>query len=205
MQISESELVPVLVGRFDPLIRRGLVAILGEDRTLTVLAEEPGRGMDRLSAQPASPVVIVSKSEEQSMAQQEARRNVGMIVLEHRPPSGYGMLLIAAGVSCLPMSIAATEILRAVHLVARGGCVFCAESGEVVERDDRSSGTVLTRREIEVLELISTGSSDGEIALRLMISAETVRTHIANLRRKLRVPSRRHLVGAIIPTALTDR
>lgn len=48
----------------------------------------------------------------------------------------------------------------------------------------------LTRREREVLDALGDGLNDKEIADRLFISSETVRTHVVNLLRKLGVSSR---------------
>ena len=48
----------------------------------------------------------------------------------------------------------------------------------------------LSAREREVLGLIALGLSDGEIADQLVVSPHTVHRHVANVRRKLRQPSR---------------
>lgn len=48
----------------------------------------------------------------------------------------------------------------------------------------------LTRRERQILTLISTGASNDEVADKLGISPNTVRTHIYNLYRKIGVPNR---------------
>jgi ATP/maltotriose-dependent transcriptional regulator MalT len=48
----------------------------------------------------------------------------------------------------------------------------------------------LTPRELEVLQLVAQGLGDGEIAERLVLSPHTVHRHVANVRAKLRLPSR---------------
>ena len=48
----------------------------------------------------------------------------------------------------------------------------------------------LTSRELEVLRLVAQGMSDAEIAERLVVSPHTVHRHVANVRSKLRLPSR---------------
>lgn len=49
---------------------------------------------------------------------------------------------------------------------------------------------VLSGRELEVLRLIAAGLSDAEVAERLVLSPHTVHRHVANIRNKLRQPSR---------------
>jgi pimeloyl-ACP methyl ester carboxylesterase/DNA-binding CsgD family transcriptional regulator len=50
--------------------------------------------------------------------------------------------------------------------------------------------TDLSARELEVLRLIAAGLSDAAIAERLALSPHTVHRHVANIRTKLRLPSR---------------
>jgi DNA-binding CsgD family transcriptional regulator len=67
-----------------------------------------------------------------------------------------------------------------------------AAAGGGVDRLARE-GAELTAREAEVLELLQDGRTNSEIAERLSIGIETVRTHARNVYRKLGVPSRREL------------
>jgi DNA-binding NarL/FixJ family response regulator len=55
----------------------------------------------------------------------------------------------------------------------------------------------LTSREWEILELLRQGSTTGEIAEQLTISRATVRSHVAAILRKLRVPDRDSAVRLI--------
>jgi len=51
-------------------------------------------------------------------------------------------------------------------------------------------GTELTEREWEVLQLLRDGLSTAEIAERLYVSAATIRSHVASVIKKMRVPDR---------------
>jgi DNA-binding NarL/FixJ family response regulator len=61
-----------------------------------------------------------------------------------------------------------------------GGAAFAARA--------RAEG--LTRAEAEVLAILAGGVSNAEIAARLHVSVETVRTHVARILRKLDVATR---------------
>ncbi len=53
----------------------------------------------------------------------------------------------------------------------------------------------LSKRELEILELISWGYSDKEIAYNLNISARTVQTHVTRIVIKLGARNRTNAVG----------
>lgn len=58
-------------------------------------------------------------------------------------------------------------------------------------REARSIGQEwLTKREMEVLALVATGFQNEEIAGKLFISSNTVKTHLYNIFKKLNVPNR---------------
>lgn len=55
-----------------------------------------------------------------------------------------------------------------------------------------------THRELDVLEMLALGMSDGEIAAALYVARETVKSHQRSLRSKLDARSRTHLVAIAI-------
>jgi len=93
-------------------------------------------------------------------------------------------------------------LARALHAALRGEAAFPrALLGPVIEefraRHDRRRlrlpgrpAIELTRREVEVLDLLRRGLATAEIADRLDISPVTVRRHVGLLLRKLGVPDR---------------
>ena len=50
--------------------------------------------------------------------------------------------------------------------------------------------TTLTQREMEILGLVSMGSTNDEIAEKMFISSNTVKTHLYNIFKKINVPNR---------------
>ena len=71
--------------------------------------------------------------------------------------------------------------------------------------DDRQWGPwSLTQRELEVLQLLSQGATNGEISQRLYISPKTTKNHLAAIFQKLDVTNRTHaLVRAVIMGLVT--
>ena len=53
-----------------------------------------------------------------------------------------------------------------------------------------ADGAQLTSREWQVLELMRQGLTTAQIARRLVVSPATVRSHVASMLKKLRVPDR---------------
>jgi DNA-binding CsgD family transcriptional regulator len=70
------------------------------------------------------------------------------------------------------------------------------------ERRHRPS--VLTKREAEVLEVVAQGLTNGEIAVRLVVSRDTVRTHLENVFAKLGVHTRTAAVARVRGGAASD-
>ncbi len=54
----------------------------------------------------------------------------------------------------------------------------------------RMEASILTPREIEILSLVAIGAKNEEIAEKLYISSNTVKTHIYNIFKKIDVPNR---------------
>lgn len=80
------------------------------------------------------------------------------------------------------------EIVAAIEIVAGGGTYFPERIAKwMAEREDRSS---LSAREIEILEMVSRGLTNKEIAALLQISHYTVRNHINHISAKLEVADR---------------
>jgi two-component system response regulator NreC len=93
---------------------------------------------------------------------------------------------------------AEAELLDAIRAVAAGrtylnpelGAQLAAEGPDAGERPDD-----LSARELEVLELIALGHTNGEIASRLFLSVRTVESHRAHIQQKTQRFTRAELVA----------
>jgi DNA-binding NarL/FixJ family response regulator len=86
----------------------------------------------------------------------------------------------------------ANELVQRIKAANRGEVQLGPEAARRLIREVRSpeSPEKLTDRELEVLKLIAKGMSNKDIALRLVVSEKTVKTHVSNLLTKLSLPSR---------------
>lgn len=93
----------------------------------------------------------------------------------------------AAGASgFISKDLDAAEVIGAVRAVGRGATVFAPTEAQ--------PAPLLSEREREVLELISAGSTNREIAEQLYLSPHTVKEHTSSLYRKLGVRNRAEAV-----------
>jgi DNA-binding NarL/FixJ family response regulator len=93
------------------------------------------------------------------------------------------------------------EILEALHTVAKGKTYLSFEAGQTMKSKTETS-IILTRREKEVLELITEGMTNGEIAGKLFISVTTVDTHRKNLLEKFNARNVASMVKAAVQLQL---
>jgi DNA-binding NarL/FixJ family response regulator len=95
------------------------------------------------------------------------------------------------------------ELLRAVRVVADGGSLLSPSvTRSVIARFARPGPAAvahpgvkhLTEREREVVGWVATGRSNDEIAAELVVSSETIRTHISRAMLKMQARDRAQLV-----------
>lgn len=65
--------------------------------------------------------------------------------------------------------------------------------------------TLLTKRELEVLALVATGATNDRVAERLVISSDTVKTHMKHILRKLRAENRAEAIAQYLRLTLEGR
>jgi two-component system NarL family response regulator len=80
------------------------------------------------------------------------------------------------------------EILAAIEMVNAGDTYFPERIKHWIEEREARSG--LSARELEILEMVSRGLTNKEIARILQISHYTVRNHINHISAKLQVADR---------------
>jgi two-component system, NarL family, response regulator LiaR len=102
--------------------------------------------------------------------------------------------VMAGATSYLIKTAAVEEVIRAVRGAVAGESILDPSvAGRVlqeVRRKDRPAVDQLSPRELEVLAALARGRSNKEIAAKLHIGEETVKTHVSNVLSKLHLADR---------------
>lgn len=88
------------------------------------------------------------------------------------------------------------ELLAAVRSAAEGDSTLSPTVANRLMARVRTPRTSLTPRELEVLKLVASGSSNREIGRTLLLSEATVKSHLVHIYDKLGVRSRTSAVAA---------
>jgi DNA-binding NarL/FixJ family response regulator len=201
----------VLVIDDEQLVRTGLRAIIEAEADLTVVGEGADGSEVVPLARRLSPDVILMDVRMPAIDGIQATRNLLAALTE--PPKvlvvttfendDYVYEALRAGASGFLLKRARPdEIVQAVRIVAQGeSLLFPAAIRDLAgrygrRRGDRLAAAGLTAREGEVLRLMAVGLSNAEIAARLYLGVETVKTHVANVLAKLGARDRTQAVIA---------
>ncbi len=94
-------------------------------------------------------------------------------------------------------------IVRAIEKVAGGeGYVDPALVPAFLAARDHSE--ILTAREREILQLLADGLANGDVAEKLFISQETVKSHVRHILTKLEADTRTHAVAIALRQSIID-
>ncbi len=94
-------------------------------------------------------------------------------------------------------------LLRAIEKVA-GGDTFVDPALMPNLVQGRDGGDSLTQREREILQLLADGMSNADVAQRLFISQETVKSHVRHILVKLEADTRTQAVAIALREAMID-
>jgi len=202
--VSASVPIRVLCVDDHPLVRDGLAALIALHRDLQVVgvAATGEEALERFEE--LSPDVTLMDLELPGMGGLKAIRvlherhpDARIIVLTvHQGNENIYRALQFGATTYLLKDTLTTDLIRIIREVAEGHRPLPADVATRLA--DRAAQPTLTKREVEVLELVARGFPNRRIASALSISQETVHVHLRHIFAKLAVDDRTSAVNVAL-------
>jgi DNA-binding NarL/FixJ family response regulator len=195
---AATQRIRVALGGFDPVFSVGLVCVLGEDQGLEVLQQEPGEAFEELFDRRAPDIAVLDGADRDTLDRlREAYPAARLLVLAAGLTGANAVRHLGLGTGCLSPAARPQEIRDAIRRAVATERPFVWLDGQRLEPRCPSDAPPLTGREQEVLERLLNGLLNKEIAREMDISVRTVEVHMAQIRRKFGVASKRELVARL--------
>jgi DNA-binding NarL/FixJ family response regulator len=200
-----------LIAAADPLVRRALETVLGGDEFELIGGTASAEAALAAARDRAPHVALIDVILEDGDGLETAERIVRevpetrVIVLSAVDDDAKAVRALRAGArGYLRKDIELEALPRAVNGVLAGEAAISRRLTMKVVDELRKTPALgpglrptvseLTPREWQVLDLLTTGASTADIAIDLVLSPETVLTHVKNILKKLGVHSRRDAI-----------
>ena len=204
------QMMRILIADDYPLVRAGIAQVLSKESSFLVVgeAETAEEALD-LAVKLYPDVILLGLSLPDASAIQVCRTlvqqhpGIKVIILADFDEETHVLDYIKAGASgYLLKDIAQSTLIEAIKATCRWGSYIhpsvadklINEYSKLNARVKGQSDCTLTSREIEVLTRIAEGRTNKEIANELYISEKTVKNHITNVFKKLKVSDRTEAV-----------
>jgi DNA-binding NarL/FixJ family response regulator len=197
--VTEDARIRILVADDHPMLREGLVAVLGTQPDFEVVGEAgDGDEVARLARRLRPDVILLDLEMPGTdgvaalQALQEDGSQARAVVFTAYDNDERVLGALRAGArGYLLKGAARAEIFSAIRAVYAGGSMLPPSvTGRLLRRLDRPGPTDLTSRELEVLSLLAQGLSNREISARLFITERTVKFHVGSILGKLEATNR---------------
>lgn len=203
----------ILIVEDDPIVRVGLKQIISSQPQMTVvgMAEDGDRGVKAaLALKPDLAIVDVGMPHLDGIAATQqikaAMPELRVIMLTSHTADTEIIASLASGADAYCIKgISIEKLLSAIATVQEGGKYLDAQIARKIvdrfQRDrvkgkiqlrsfDRKASQQLSKRELEVLELIVEGYTNPQIAEQLNLSTNTIKTYVRSIMNKLMVSDR---------------
>jgi DNA-binding NarL/FixJ family response regulator len=205
--------IRLLVVDDHPVVRAGMVAVLGEESDFEVVGEA-ANGAEALGLVPRlRPDVVLMDLRMPVMDGAEATARISaepdppqVLVLTTYDTDADIIRAVEAGARGYLLKDAPTDVLAdAIRRAARGETVLAPPvAARLADRLRAPARPELTAREVEVLGLVARGLSNADIGRELFIGEATVKTHLIRAFAKLGVADRTAAVTAAYASGLIE-
>lgn len=207
--MNDPEMIRVLIVDDHGMVRKGLIAYLGNRPDICVVGEARDGREAILQVEQAHPDVLLMDLVMPEMGGVAATRaihqrwpQVQVIALTSFQEKELVQDALQAGaIGYLLKNVSGDELYQAICRAYTGRPTLAPEALRALIQPNGEEDTLgkdLTRREIEVLALLVKGFSNPELAERLVVSRATVKVHISSILSKLGVSNRAEAISLAI-------
>jgi DNA-binding NarL/FixJ family response regulator len=210
-------MIRVLITDDHALIRRGLKQVLQEGLGAVVVgeAQNAGEALDQILKQPWDVVVMDITMPGRSGLDilrdiKLAKPSLPVLILSMHPEDQFAVRVLKSGAAgFIPKESAPEELIKAIRKVLAGGKYVSATAAERIAFElstsaDKPAHEVLSDREFQVMRLIASGKSVGQIAETLHLSVKTISTYRARVLEKMHLQNNAELTHYAIKHELVD-
>ena len=186
------------------LVRQGVASMLAKAEDLTVVGEaKTGREAIETARKELPDVVLMDVRmpdmdglEATRRIKEERSRTAVIMVTMHDNPAYLREAVRAGAAGYLLKDVSKDDLIDAIRQVATGGAFIESQMLKGMLSEMKPGSTTapaarnLTKREREILALVAEGLSNRETADKLVLSPETVKSHVAAILEKLNVSDR---------------
>jgi DNA-binding NarL/FixJ family response regulator len=193
-----------------PLLREGVAALIGNQTDMEIVAEA-SNGREALELfREHHPDITLMDLQMPEMSGIDAISAIRgefpdariIILTTHAGDVQVSRALKAGARAYLLKGLLRKELLDTIRAVHAGQKRLSSEvAAEIAEH---TTDDALTPREVDVLRLVAGGNANKEIAVRLSLTEETVKSHIRNILAKLGANDRTHAVTIGLKRGIID-
>lgn len=207
---AEKTKIRILVVDDHPLLRDGIAVLVAGQRDMEVIAEaSTGRAGIQQFREHAPDITLMdlqmpdTNGIEAILAIREKAPEARIIVLTTYSGDVQAARAMEAGARAyLLKDLLHEELLETIRAVHAGRkSMSPSVAAEIAEHTGEEA---LSPKEIEVLKLISAGHANKEIAARLSISEETVKSRVKNVLSKLHASDRTHAAAIAVKRGIIE-
>jgi len=208
--------IKVLIVDDHNLVREGLKAVFDQGNEVEVVGEA-GSGEEALEmVDKAKPDVVLMDISMPGMNGIQATKlirekcpDAKVVMLTMLDQEGYVYEAVKAGATGYMLkNTSSDDLVNAIQTVAEGKALLHPDATAqllkefVTLADNKAKDYGLSNREMEVLQHLSEGNTNKEIAKALWISEQTVKTHVAHIFDKLGTSDRTETVATALRSGL---
>lgn len=197
--------ITVLIADDHPLALEGVRSILEKAPEIRIVGEaQDGNEIKPMVAKLRPRILLLDLKmpnldpvEMERWVRENYPETLTLVLTAHDKDAYLSNMMDAGAVGYLDKKLQASQLITSIRRAAQGSFIFDKEQIERAKRwreEVTAMWESLSKREHDVLQLLTEGKDNNGIADTLTISINTVETHLKNIYKKLNVSSRTEAV-----------